>query len=85
ATVGGYSELIATGTTTAFGVRLGVGTALGKKYRSIHIQDVYRDHFLSFDYFNFTTHLTKNRYTGFLRINAATKASGALIGLNYRL
>ncbi|HUP11517.1 MAG TPA: hypothetical protein VM187_04880 [Niastella sp.] len=84
-TFGGYTEVITQGEATAWGFRIGGGWPLGTHYRNKTIYDPYEDIHLQYQYLYFTTHLTKNRSTGFMRLNAATKATNIMFGLNYRL
>lgn len=84
-TLGGYTEIIADQGNMTFGLRLAAGTVLSRHYSFIdpYSEPPYRRE--KYRYVSLTTHLTRKRYTGFLKLNLATKASTALFGLNYRI
>ena len=83
-TLGGYTEVITIVGKVDLGFRLGFGRVLGHSH---YIFDPYEGagRLYRYKYGYFTTHLTRMRYTGFLRLNFATKADNAMLGLNYRL
>lgn len=85
ATYGFYTEVIAHAQAMTFGLRIAAGPVIGRKYRNPLVYDEYTGRPLRYGYFNFTTHLTKNKYNGFMKVNVATKASSAQFGFNYRL
>lgn len=84
-TLGGYSELVVLADPYSVGLRVGAGTVLGSQYHNRLFPDVYNTERLDYRYLYFTTSLTKGHYTGYLRLNAATKAGSAMLGLSYRL
>ena len=68
-----------------FGFRLAYGWMLGTAYRNLHIYDDVSARYLRYRYFTFSFHYTYERYTGFMLLNAATKASSIQVGVQYRL
>ncbi len=84
-TLGGYTEFVARRQDIAVGFRLAYGTVLGRSYRRRYLNNPYDRDYLTYRYSHFTIHLTRKKYTGFIRTHFATKASSALFGVNYRL
>jgi hypothetical protein len=79
------SELIGKTRNGQFGVKCAYGWVLGSEYQNLQIYDNTTDRFLSYRYFNFTFHYTYTRYTGFVQLNTAAKATALHLGFNYRL
>lgn len=84
-TIGGYSEILATGGGFVFGMRLAAGTVLSRHYVIFNAYEEPGRQREKYGYGTLTYHMTHNRYTGFAKLNFATKASTILFGLNYRL
>lgn len=84
-TAGLTSEFIGQTPTGQFGFKWAYGWLLGSAYQNLDIYDNTSGHFLGYQYFNFTFHYTYTRYTGYVELNTATKATGFHLGFNYRL
>jgi hypothetical protein len=84
-TFGITSEMIGRTRHGEFGFRAAYGWMLGKSYRDPGVYDDVGAHYLHYRYFTFSLHYTYERYTGFMLLNAATKASSFQLGLQYRL
>jgi hypothetical protein len=85
ATIGLNTELVAYSRQGEFGFRWGYGWALGSSYSNPGIYDNESGSSLHYTYFNFSFHYTYRHLTAFLQFNKATKASGELLGVNYRI
>lgn len=85
-TAGLFSEIAGKSGETIFGAKFGGGIALGSRYRNSGIMDTY---FLrkkvSFHYFNFTLHYTKQKWTGYFQSTFTSKSNNALLGANFRI
>ena len=85
-TLGGYTELVTQTGKSTLGFRLAYGKVLGRHYRkkSFYYNNYDYD-YLPYRYGQFTVHLSRGKYTGYLRTLFATRADGVQLGLNYRL
>ncbi len=84
-TAGLTTEFIGQTPTGQFGFKWAYGWVLGSAYQNLNIYDNTSGHFLRYRYFNFSFHYTYTRYTGYVQLNTATKATALHLGLNYRL
>jgi hypothetical protein len=85
ATIGVNSELVAHVRDGEFGFKWTYGVALGHNYSNPGVFDNQTDATLHYYYFNFSFHYTYQRVTGFVQVMEATKASGGMVGIDYRL
>jgi hypothetical protein len=85
ATIGLNSEIVAYTREGEFGFRWGYGWALGSHYSNPGVYDNQSGTSLRYTYYNFSFHYTYRQLTAYLQLNEATKASGVLLGVNYRL
>ena len=85
ATIGLNSEVVIYDRQGEWGFRMAFGWALGSAYTDPGIYDNASGRFLHFKYWNLSFHYTYRRLTGYFQLNEATKSSGGLFGLNYRL
>ncbi|MDB5192411.1 MAG: hypothetical protein JWQ96_1974 [Segetibacter sp.] len=83
-TFGGYTELLGKFNSLTAGIRIAYGTVLGSEYRNVNVNDI-DGRKLVYDYLKTTMHLTAKQFTGYLQLNFSRKASGAFIGMNYRI
>jgi hypothetical protein len=84
ATVGITTELVGHTRQGEFGFKWALGYALGHSYSNPGVGDG-NGNPLRYKYFNFTFHYTYRRFTSYLQINDATKASLVFLGVDYRL
>jgi len=78
ATIGGYTEIADKTKYGSFGIKCSLGTILEKEYHNVEgIGD--------YAYFSFALAPTIRKWTPYVQANLATKASGVLLGLNYRI
>jgi hypothetical protein len=85
ATIGLNTELVLYGRHGEAGFRFAYGWALGPEYSNPGIHDNTTDKTLHFTYFNASFHYTYRQITGFVQVTDATKSSGIVLGINYRL
>jgi len=83
-TLGLYSELAFKLRNGSIGFKIGIGTPLGKNYRSLD-RAGYDDDLFSFAYLSPAFQYTNDRWTGFVQLNLATKAFHGQLGTSYRL
>jgi hypothetical protein len=79
------SEFIGQTRNGQLGFKWAYGWVLGSEYQNLQIYDNTTDHFLRYQYFNFTFHYTYTRYTAYLQISSAEKATTLHLGFDYRL
>lgn len=85
-TVGIFTDIVAKTSTGPLGFKFGWGTVLGNTYHHFTFKDSYfSQNPPFFGYFNFTVHLSSNKWTGYIQSNAAKKAATFIIGANYRI
>lgn len=84
-TFGISSEMIGRTRQGEFGFRISNGWTLGTAYRNLYVKGNYGGPYLHYDYFTLSFHYTYRQYTGFMLLNAATKATSFQMGLHYRL
>ena len=78
ATIGGYTEIADKTRYGSFGIKFSLGAVLGKEYHNV--KDIG-----SYAYFSFALAPTIRKWTPYVQTNLATKASGVLFGVNYRI
>lgn len=84
-TIGLTSEAVRNVRDGEFGLRWAYGWVLGDPYNNPGIFDNENQRSLRYNYFNMSFHFTYRQVTGWLQLQTATKASGVLAGVNYRL
>src|ERR1700733_8497918 len=84
-TAGLTSEFIGKTKTGQFGFKWAYGWVLGSEYQNLQIYDNSTETYLRYRYFNFSFHYTYTRYTGYMQLNTAAKATAFHLGFNYRL
>lgn len=88
ATIGGYTELIGNIEDVGIGLKMSIGTALGRRYNNAYkyYGILLTEHELTYNYVNFNFNVTvQKRYTAYMQANFASKGSAGVLGFNYRL
>lgn len=83
-TIGAYTEVIVLVKSLPLGLKFAYGTTFGSEYNGVEIYDIKGER-LIYNYFKGTLHLTYKRFTCYMQGNESRKASGVIMGINYRL
>jgi hypothetical protein len=84
-TWGFYSEILSKTSYGNWGFRFSSGRIIEPDYNNLGIYDARTNRLLVYGYINFATHFTWDKWTTYMQLNFATKATGVKFGAVYQL
>jgi hypothetical protein len=84
-TWGFYSEILSKTNYGNWGFRFSSGRIIEPDYNNLGIYDARTNRLLRYSYINLATHFTWDKWTTYMQLNFATKATGVKFGAVYQL